>query len=86
MKPIEFPGCNVVFGKNQPEYMPLPAERIENNDFGQVVTCWELSEEEREKVLQDGKIWVSLLTFGHPLQPILVTAEKPGVYQETENK
>nr|UVY42675.1 MAG: hypothetical protein [Bacteriophage sp.] len=25
MKPVEFPGVNVVFAKDQPEYMPLPA-------------------------------------------------------------
>lgn len=32
MKPIEFPGVNVVFAKDQPEYMPLPAMRKEKKD------------------------------------------------------
>ena len=28
MKPVEFPGVNVIFAKDQPEYMPLPAMKI----------------------------------------------------------
>lgn len=28
MKPLNFEGANIVFGANQPEYQPLPAERV----------------------------------------------------------
>lgn len=28
MKPVEFPGVNVVFAKDQPEYVPLPAMKV----------------------------------------------------------
>lgn len=34
MKPVEFPGVNVVFAKDQPEYMPLPAMKIPNDPQG----------------------------------------------------
>jgi hypothetical protein len=34
MKPVEFPGVNVVFAKDQPEYMPLPAMKIHNDPQG----------------------------------------------------
>lgn len=34
MKPVEFPGVNVVFAKDQPEYMPLPAMKIPNAPAG----------------------------------------------------
>lgn len=79
MEPIKFDGVNVVFGAEQPEYMPLPAERVQS-EYGQVNTCWELSPEEIKKVRETGHIFVSLLTFGQPLQPILVSVDKPEVY------
>ena len=57
MKPIEFPEQNVVYAKDQPEYVPLPAYRT--ND-GEVVFCMSLSLTERLRVLFSGKIWCSL--------------------------
>lgn len=79
MKPIKFNGANVVYGANQPEYIPLPAERRPGQS-GEIVTCWELSPEEIKRVQETGKIWLSLLTFGQPLQPVLLTADKPEPY------
>lgn len=43
MKPVEFPGVNVVFAKGQPEYMPLPAMKIPNDPQGLIITKWQLS-------------------------------------------
>ena len=43
MKPVEFPGVNVVFAKDQPEYMPLPAMKIPNDPQGLIITKWQLS-------------------------------------------
>ncbi len=74
MKPIDFKGTNVVFAKNQPEYLPLPAVRTED---GIVTTCWEASFKERLKFLFRGKLWLQLMTFNHPLQPILPSIDKP---------
>lgn len=37
MKPVEFPGVNVVFAKDQPEYMPLPAMKIPNDPQGLIM-------------------------------------------------
>ena len=34
MKPVEFPGVNVVFAKDQPEYVPLPAMKVPNDPRG----------------------------------------------------
>ena len=79
MEPIKFDGANVVYGANQPEYKPLPAERRPGRS-GEIVTCWELSPEEIKRVQETGKIWLSVLTFGQPLQPVLLTADKPGIY------
>ena len=71
MKPIEFKGCNVVFAKDQPEYLPLPAHR---NEEGCVTTCWKLTFVERIIVLFKGTFYLQTLTFNTPLQP-----QKPSV-------
>lgn len=72
MKPIEFRGFNVTFAKDQPEYQPLPAMKLPD---GSVITCWELTEEEKEIVLKTGKIYLNQLAFNQPLQPVLLMAE-----------
>lgn len=38
MTPIEFPEHNVVFAKDQPEYLPLPAHKS-NGVTGEVTSC-----------------------------------------------
>lgn len=80
MEPIKFEGANVVYGANQPEYKPLPAEKRGNPRTGEVVTCWELTDEEKALISLTGEIYVSVLTFGNPLQPIIVSAIKPETY------
>ena len=77
MKPIEFKNQNVVFAKDQPQYRPLPAYK---DPVGMVTTCWNLSFMERIKLLITGNLWVSLLTFNKPLQPILLDVDYPLSY------
>lgn len=80
MEPIKFDGVNVVFGSEQTEYQPLPAERVGKPRTGQINTCWSLSPDEIKKVQETGQIYVSLLTFGQPLQPVFVSVDKLDVY------
>lgn len=75
MKPIGFKEQNVVYGADQPEYIPLPSLR--ENDT--TVTCWELSKEDLEIINKTGVVWVSQMNFGRPLQPLRVTVEKSDV-------
>jgi len=74
MKPIKFKESNITFAKDQPEYIPLPAFKSED---GRIISCWELSFKERVKVLFTGRMWLSLLTFNKPLQPIKIQVEYP---------
>jgi len=67
MIPIEFKGQNVVFAKDQPEYIPLPAHR---DSEGVVTTCWKFSFKERLRVLLGAKLYWQHLTFNQPLQPV----------------
>lgn len=78
MKPIEFPEQNVVFAKDQPEYLPLPAFRNDSAE-GEVISCWQLSFGERVKILFTGKLWVSLMSFNKPLTPSFFTVNKSEV-------
>lgn len=67
MEPIYFEGYNRVFGKDQPEYNPLPAKVEED---GTVTTVWQLTEEERKEIANTGKLYLRQLTFNRNLQPI----------------
>lgn len=86
MKPIEFDGANVVFAKDQPEYIPLPAMRVPNDPQGLVITKWELTPEEMELIKETGTIHLSMLTFNQPLQPVLLTVGFPTQQQSDEQK
>jgi hypothetical protein len=74
MKPVEFKGHNVVFAKDQPEYQPLPAMKVLGPQ-GEVISCWELTDEELEVIVKTKRIYLSQWTFNNPLQPILLMAE-----------
>lgn len=78
MKPIKFEQQNVVYAENQEQYIPLPANR---NDEGDVITCWELSKEEIQKINETGKLWIAVKTFNSPLQPIFCTVLEEDLFQ-----
>jgi len=72
-----FPGYEApvtVFAADQPEYIPLPAYRTED---GMVITRWRLTWRERLQVLLTGNLWLSVLTFNRPLQPVKMDTVAP---------
>lgn len=76
MKPVAFEIAQslgireVVFAKDQPEYISLPALKFPD---GLVVTRWRLSLLESIKILLGWDIYLGLLTFNNPLQPIKIS-------------
>ncbi len=74
---IEFPEQTLVIAKDQPQYLPLPAYRFANDAEGRIVCCWRLTWRERLSVLLRGTVWHQVLTFNAPLQPQLLTIDKP---------
>ena len=74
MKPIEFPEQNMVYAEGQLEYLPLPSYR---DPDGTVTSCWKVTWKDRFRVLFRGRIWLTVLTFNHPLQPIIMEARSP---------
>lgn len=56
-------------------YMSLPACK---DCDGKVTSCWKLTVWERLTLLFTGKLWVSVLTFDKPLQPLRLSIKKVG--------
>jgi len=73
MKIVDFKGSNVVFAKDQPEYLPLPAYIDEE---GAVTSCWQPSFKEKIRLLFGYKLYLTVLTFQSPLQPQLLEVKK----------
>lgn len=69
---------NVVYAKDQPEYLPLPCRKY-SDPQGTLICCWRMSWRERLKILWTGLIWHEILTFNKPLQPQLLTVDKPNM-------
>jgi hypothetical protein len=59
----------VVFAKNQPQYLPLRA-LVSDGLQGMVVTRWTLTEDQRAAIARGDDLFLVLRTFGNPLQPI----------------
>lgn len=74
MKAIEFEHHNVVFAKDQKEYLPLPAFAQPN---GLVTFCMELDDQEYEEIKKTKMLKLTVLTFGRSAQPIRVTTVTP---------
>lgn len=68
MKSVNFPEQTTVIAKDQKEYNPLPA----HVEGGVVTSCWEPDAEDIKRLAMYGKLYVSQLTFGGPLQPLTV--------------
>lgn len=60
----------LVFAKDQKEYLPLPAIKF---DDGLVVTRWRLSFREWLVLIFGGNVYLGVLTYNQPLQPIRLT-------------
>lgn len=73
-EPVEFAGANVVFAKDQPEFLPLPAHVAED---GAVTSCWKLTPEELAEVQRTGCVYVGQLIYGQALQFQWVAAAPP---------
>lgn len=67
-KPVE--GGHVVYAADQPEYQPLP---VWKKPQGEVVSRWRLTWRERLAILLGRDLYLEVLTFGRPLQPLYPT-------------
>lgn len=74
---VKFKGHNLVFGRNQSEYAQLPAYMPPNDPRGMATMCFQFTPEEIMLIAETGHVWLTMLTFGQPLQPIQLDVQKP---------
>ncbi len=84
MNPVSFKEQNCIIHESGEHYLPLPAYCDPYE--GEVISCWDLDEDELEQVLKTGKIWLRMLTFNQPLQPIGLSCLKPEMMQPIDLK
>lgn len=59
----------IVYAKDQPEYRPLRVLRA-NTAEKHVFSRWTPTSEQRQAIAAGADIFLTVLTFGHPLQPV----------------
>jgi hypothetical protein len=65
-----------VYGRDQPQYLPLPARTVDGPE-GLVITEWQLTEEERTLIAHGENIRLSVMTWGERLQPVRLDITTP---------
>ena len=81
MKPIEFPEQTMVWAKDQPPYLPLPAY----TDDRETISLWALTWRERIRALFTGRLWLRQLNLGNPLQPQVPSLQSPFKGDKTDD-
>lgn len=66
----------LVMAKDQPEYIPLRCVASSDN-YGRRLSRWTLSAEQRRAIAAGGDIYLELLTFNRPMNPIRVGVGDP---------
>ena len=69
---MDLPEVNIA--RYKPEYRTLPAVRVGEDT---IVTRWRMSWRERLRVLATGNIYLWIMHYGKPIQPVLLEACKP---------
>lgn len=61
------------YGMSKPEYQRLHVVKYKSRQ-GIVVACFGMTWKERFRMFFSGKVWLSVMTFDHKLQPIQLSA------------
>lgn len=77
LKPND-PLPEIIIGKNQPEYIPLPI-LLSNDNHGTATMRYKLTWRERFSILFHGDLWLQQLTFHSMFQPIKPSVNEPSV-------
>lgn len=85
MNPIEFPEQNAIAESKDGSAQPLPCRVAE--DGSQVISCWEVTEADFERLKRNPRIYVSQMTYGGNIQPIFITTDNNDLftYKQVEN-
>lgn len=72
----------IIVAEHQDEYQNLPSIRL---DDGSILSRWKLTDEERQTVAETGDIYLVMQTFGKPVTPVMLLAEKPMIVYAERN-
>lgn len=74
-------GIEIVLGKNQRQYIPLPAVYLSTPTVP-MLTRWRFSDEERAQIAAGADIVLTQLTFGTPFSPVHLQVSMPNEHPE----
>lgn len=71
VKPVDFPYANITFGPPEgmtsDECMPLRVLKTRTADGKDIlITCWQPTPEERERIAKGEPVWLTVYGRGHP--------------------
>lgn len=73
----------VMMAEEQEEYMTLCVSPIQYEDGSSgVITRWRLDDEDRRRIAAGEDIFLTLLTFGHPMPPVAIQVGPPWAIDE----
>ena len=68
----------VVYAEDQPEYLPLP---VLKHPSGKVISCWKLNFKELIRLIITRRLYIAILTFNSPLQPLLPSVRLENLFE-----
>ena len=71
-------GAVVTIAENQEQYQTLTAARYQKDGVSVLLMRWQPDAHERARLAAGEDIYVSLMTFGQPMQPITVQVGPDG--------
>lgn len=83
MKPIEFPEQNIIATSDDENVKPLPV--CISPDGFQSISCWEVTDEDIERIKQTKRIYLSQMNYGAPLYPVFITSDKSDLFTNPQN-
>ena len=64
------------YAKGQPQYLKLPALPSPSEN-GRILTRWRLDWRDKLRMVLTGDLYIEVLTFGKPLQPLRPASTRP---------
>lgn len=75
MTPIEFPEQNITIKGDGARSFDLPAHYNKKHKI--ITSCHKLTLDEVGELVENGVIYLQILTFGDPMQPVRLSIQNP---------
>lgn len=69
----------ITLAEEQKEYIPVRVAVVKYEDGNEgVILRWELGDDDRARIAAGEDLYMGLLTFGKPMQPVSLEVGRPG--------